>query len=81
MGSVETVFHYQLLTTPCKYKITSVNKQLPFVSSCNKRPDFAYILKDRIVIIELDENAHNDYSVDNEFYRLKQLYKLTKQLE
>lgn len=38
-----------------------------------RRPDFAYILLDRIVILEVDEHAHRYYNRDCEIARVTEL--------
>ena len=38
-----------------------------------KRPDFVYVLEDRLVILEVDEDAHRHYNRDCEIVRVNEL--------
>ena len=70
----ESQFASELLNSRCRFRYISQNKALPFENpSSNKRPDFTYLMIDRVVIVEFDEDAHRSYYPEQEINRLVEL--------
>ena len=70
----ESQFACELLNSRCRFRYISQNKALPFENpSSNKRPDFTYLMIDRVVIVEFDEDAHRSYYPEQEINRLVEL--------
>ena len=39
-------------------------------TTCKVRPDLAFVLPDRVLVVEVDENSHENYEIDCELAKL-----------